>query len=127
MNPKEIENVISLEPFERYKYFIKKVADWEVFFTLLNDEGQYVLSELDGYRLFPVWSAKEYAELCKVGGWENYEIKELNLTDLENEIIDFISQKDCLVNVFPVHDKTGFPVDLQEFIRDLNDELEKIQ
>ncbi|WP_309848020.1 DUF2750 domain-containing protein [Chryseobacterium sp. SLBN-27] len=106
---------------------MKKVADWEVFFTLLDDEGQYVLSELDEYKLFPVWSAKEYAELCKVGGWENYEIKELNLNDLENEIIDFINQKDCLINVFPVYDKTGFPVDLQEFIRDLNEELKKIQ
>lgn len=127
MNPKEIEKVISLEPFERYKYFIKKVADWEVFFTMLDDEGQYVLSELDEYKLFPVWSAKEYAELCKVSGWENYKIKELNLNDLENEIINFITQKDCLINVFPVYDKTGFPVDLQEFIRDLNEELEKIQ
>ena len=127
MNSKEIENVISLEPFERYKYFIKKLADWEVFFTLLDDDGQYVLSELDEYKLFPMWSAKEYAELSKVGGWQNYEIKEINLTDLENEIIDFISQKDCLIDVFPVYDKTGFPVDLQEFIRDLNEELEKIQ
>lgn len=36
MHSKEIENVISLEPIERYKYFIKKVADWEVFFTLYN-------------------------------------------------------------------------------------------
>lgn len=127
MNPKEIENVILLDPFERYKYFIKKVADWEVFFTLLDDEDQYALSELDEYKLFPVWSAKEFADLCKVGGWENYKIKKLILSNLENEVVDFITQTECLINVFPVYDKTGFPVDLQEFIRDLNDELEKIQ
>ncbi|AZA55461.1 DUF2750 domain-containing protein [Chryseobacterium sp. G0201] len=127
MNQKEIENVVSLEPIERYKYFIKKVADWETFFTLLDEDGEYVLSELDDYKLLPLWSAKEYAELCKIGGWEKYTIKELSLDDLEDEIIDFITENDCLINVFPIYDKTGFVVNLQEFTRDLNDELEKIQ
>ena len=30
---KKIKNVISLGPLERYKYVIKKVADWEVSYT----------------------------------------------------------------------------------------------
>ena len=25
-------------------------------------------------RIFPLWSAQEYAELCKVNGWENCEM-----------------------------------------------------
>lgn len=45
MNKKEIENVLLLGPFERYQYFIKKVADWEEFFTLIDEKGDYVLSE----------------------------------------------------------------------------------
>ncbi|AQY22605.1 DUF2750 domain-containing protein [Riemerella anatipestifer] len=127
MNQKEIESVVLLEPFERYKYFIKKVADWEIFFTLLNEDGNYALSKLDNYELFPLWSAREFAELCKINGWEKYSIKELSLDDLENEIIDFIIEGSYLINVFPIYDKTGFVVNLQEFTRDLNDELEKIQ
>lgn len=127
MNQKEIENVISLEPFERYKYFIKKIADWEIFFTLLNEKGGYALSELDEYNLLPLWSAKEYAELCKTDGWENYTTKELSLEDLENEIAKFVTDTNCLINVFPVYDKTGFVVDLEEFTNDLNEELEKIE
>lgn len=127
MNQKEIDNVILLQPFERYQYTINKVADWEELFTLVDENNDYVLSELDEHKLFPIWSAKEFAELCKTNGWESYEIKKLSLDDLENEIINFITEKKCLINVFPVNENTGFVVSLKEFIRDLNEELDKIQ
>ncbi|MCT2561814.1 DUF2750 domain-containing protein [Chryseobacterium herbae] len=123
MNSKEIENVIKLEPHERYKYFIKKVADWEIFFTMVDKEGNYVTSELDSQKLFPLWSAKELAELCKTSGWEEFTIKQIDLDVLENEIIDYIADSGCLINVFPVYDRTGFVVNLQEFTRDLSEEL----
>lgn len=123
MNQKEIENVISLEPIERYRYFIKKVADWEVFYTLVDDNQQYVLSSLEQNKLMPIWSDKEYAELCRINGWENHEIIELNLDDFEDKIIDFLIDEECLINVFPISDTTGFVVSLQEFTRDLSEEL----
>ncbi|MDN4014999.1 DUF2750 domain-containing protein [Chryseobacterium gambrini] len=123
MHLKEKENILKLEPLERYKYFIKKVADWEFFFTLVNDNGDFVVSELENEKLLPLWSAKEYAELCKINGWEEFTIKELNLDDLENEVIDFIVDNNCLINVFPVYENTGFVVNLQEFTRDLSEEL----
>lgn len=124
MNNKEIENVIAFVPLKRYHYFIKKIADWEVFFTLVDENGEYVLSELEGEKLLPFWSAIEFAELCKISVWRNYTIKELCLSDLENGIIDFIVSSNCLINVFPVFDRTGFVVSLQEFMRDLRIELE---
>ncbi|MDR4952241.1 DUF2750 domain-containing protein [Chryseobacterium sp. ES2] len=123
MNQKEIDNVVALEPKERYKYFIKKLADSEIFYTLTDDNGDYIVSRIDDEELFPLWSAKEYAELCKVNGWENYDIKKLDLDDLEDEIIDFIADHGCLINIFPVFDRTGFVVDLTEFSKDLSEEL----
>ncbi|WP_160137443.1 DUF2750 domain-containing protein [Chryseobacterium sp. c4a] len=125
MNQKEIDSVIVLEPLERYKYFIKKVADAEVFFTLIDKNCDYVLSELEEQKLFPMWSSIEYAELCKINGWEQHIVKTLDLDDLENEIIDFIANEGCLINVFPVYDNTGFVVSLTEFSRDLGAELSK--
>lgn len=123
MNIKGIENVVALEPIARYKYCIKKIADWEEFYTLVDSGGKYVLSELDNEKLFPIWSAEEFAELCLIDGWESLAIKKLDLDDLENEIIDFIADENSLLNVFPVYDKTGFVVTLNEFARDLNEEL----
>jgi hypothetical protein len=127
MNQKELDNVIKLEPLERYKYFIKKVADWEVFYTLMDEKNEFAISEIDEHKLFPVWTDAKFAATCKIGGWENYTIHELNLDDLDERVVMFISLNNCLVNVFPIFDRTGFVVTLQEFIRDLNEELEKIE
>lgn len=123
MHPKEIEKVTALEPLDRYQYFIKKVADREVFYTLTNDVDRYATSEIDGNILLPLWSDKEYAELCKINGWENYGVQELDLDDLENSLIDIISEFGYLLNIFPVYERTGFVVDLDEFARDLSEEL----
>ena len=54
-------------------------------------------------------------------------IKDLTLEDLESEFIEFVSDRKCLMNVFPVNNNTGFVVSVDEFIRNMNDELEKIQ
>ncbi len=39
MHPKEIEKVVSLEPLERYKYFIKKSQIENFFFYVTNSNG----------------------------------------------------------------------------------------
>ncbi len=30
----------------------------------------YITSEIDGYILFPLWSATDFVEICKTDGWE---------------------------------------------------------
>ena len=127
LHSKEIERVSNLEPFERYKYFLKRVADSESLYTLKSDNGNYVISEIDDNRLFPMWSAREYAELCKESGWSDCIVEELTLDDLEEEIFDLIASERYLINVFPTQEKTGFIVDLDEFARDLSDELKHYQ
>ena len=47
------------------------------------------------------------------------------ITIAKAEIIYLISNENYLLNVFPVGLKTGFIVDLEEFIRDLKYELDK--
>lgn len=124
MHIKEIEKVSSLEPLERYKYFIKKVADSELIYTLIDSSSRYVTSIVDGKELFPMWSSIDFVNLCKVNGWELFEIKKIDFDDLENEVFDIIADHNYLINVFPVNDRTGFVVDLEEFANDLKEELE---
>ncbi|MCH4828207.1 DUF2750 domain-containing protein [Flavobacterium columnare] len=59
MNAKEIKNVSVLQPIERYKYFIKKVADYEELWTIVDVNGDYALSDIDDKTLISFWSAKE--------------------------------------------------------------------
>ncbi len=125
LNHKEFENVISLTPEKRYIYFIKKVADWEFMYTLVNEDGEYAISIVNNHLLIPFWSFPEYAEYCKINKWENYIIKKISLEYFENKLMDLIIKEKYLVNVFPVLEKTGFIVTLEEFTRDLSEELDK--
>ncbi|MBP7846029.1 MAG: DUF2750 domain-containing protein [Candidatus Pacebacteria bacterium] len=122
-NQIEIENVIKLEAFDRYKYFLKRVADNEEFYTLKNKKGDYNISTLENQRFLPLWSSKEFVKLCLINGWEDSVIVKISLDDFEDELIDYISDNDLLLNIFPVYEKTGFILDLEEFARDLGEEL----
>lgn len=121
----EVEKVAKLIPIERYKYFIKRVADGEIMFTLTNGDGNIIVSQIDKKMIVPFWSSTEFVELCKITGWENLDIKEISLDYFEDKIIDWIEENNYLLNIFPVENKTGFVVDINEFARDLSDELKK--
>ncbi|MCH4831204.1 DUF2750 domain-containing protein [Flavobacterium columnare] len=121
MNAKEIKNVSVLQPIERYKYFIKKVADYEELWTIVDVNGDYALSDIDDKTLISFWSAKEFINSNLEEGWKECTPKKLTLDDLEDEIFDLIASKNYLIDVFPVNGKSGFVVDLDEFARDLSE------
>ncbi|WP_286778489.1 MULTISPECIES: DUF2750 domain-containing protein [Sphingobacterium] len=125
LTDKEINSVIQLKPFDRYMYFLKRVADTERMYTLVNGNNEYALSEVEGNYVFSLWPFREYALLSSVREWNNYQVKEITLNEFENEVIDFIEQNKYLINVFTVNSKAGFIVNLIEFARDLSDELKK--
>ncbi|WP_196893076.1 DUF2750 domain-containing protein [Aureivirga marina] len=121
---KEIENVLKLSPFERYKYFIKKVADIEELWTIVDENNKFSIAEIDNKKLISFWSAKEYIKSNLEESWENEIPFKMNLDYFESKIIPLIEEKELLINVFSINGKSGFVVSLREFIRDLNEELE---
>ncbi len=120
---KEKETVSSLPPFERYKYFIKRVADTELMYSLKSPEGNWAISEVETSKLFPLWSAREFAEQCLTSGWAGFEIEEIDINVFEDELLDFIHFQGYLLNVFPVGLHTGFVVNISEFAKDLSEEM----
>lgn len=125
LKTQEIESVIKLEPFERYKYSLKRIADNETLYTIKRDNETIAISDLDEEKLIPFWSAKQFAELNITDEWNEFYVEEISLDDFENEMVDFINENNFLMNIFPINNKTGFVVSLDEFIRDLNIELER--
>lgn len=126
MNLKEIENVSKLEPQKRYQYFIKKIADFEELWTITDNEGYYVINEIDGKLMFSLWPQEEYVKhFLKSADWSDCEICSISLEELESDIYKFIEKENFLVNVFPVNGKSGFVVNLEELKRDLALELDK--
>ena len=124
ISQKEIESVSSLPAFDRYQHFIKRVADFELMYTLC-DKGDFAIADLDNNELLSFWPAKEYANLNAIGEWSAYQVKEISIQDFEDEVIDIIVSQSYLLNIFPTNDKTGFVVDLEEFSRDLSSEMGK--
>ncbi|WP_312365506.1 DUF2750 domain-containing protein [Sphingobacterium sp.] len=125
LTEKEISSVARLLPLDRYKYFLKRVADTERMYTLVNGDNEYALSEVKGNYVFSLWPFREYALLSIVEEWDNYQVKEITLDEFENEVIEWIEQNNYLINIFSVDSKAGFVVNLREFVRDLSDELKK--
>src|SRR6218665_1447655 len=123
ITPEEIDNVSRLSPFDRYHYFIKRVADFGILYTLADEEGNLAVSEIDDKILLSFWSAKEYALLNITNEWEQYLVKEITLEEFEARYIDFVIDNRYLLNVFPINNKTGFVVDVSELARDLADEM----
>lgn len=121
----EIESVSQLNAFDKYNYFIKKVADFELMYSLVDTDGNIATLEIDDNILLPFWSSSEYALLNAIKEWDNYEVKEISIEYFENEIIDVIESKNYLLSIFPIKEKVGFIVNLNEFAKDLSNEMDK--
>lgn len=122
---KEIELVLRLEPIERYRYFIKRVADAEKLYTLIGANGEFALAEVGGETLLSLWSALDFAQMNAAGQWKAFSVKELTLEEFEDDMMDLIQDNGWLLNIFSIDSKSGFVVDINEFARDLNEELSK--
>ena len=122
---KEIETVSALEPFKRYQYAVKRIADSELLYSLIDQEGNWASSEVENNKLMSIRPANVFAKHCAIGPWSGFKFREITLETFQEEIIDFIRQGNLLLNIFPVNFKTGFVVDIDEFVRDLVDELKK--
>ena len=123
---KEIESVNKLEPLARYKYLIKRIASFQRMYSLKKDD-EWAIAEIEGYKVFSIWSAKEFALLNTTGNWQDYQSTEIDFGLFEEEIVPLIRENNYLLNVFSVKNKSGFVVDIDEFLNDLSIELKNYE
>ena len=121
---KEIEAVLRLDGPTRFSHFIKRVVDSETAWGLWRD-GWALMANNDGRQVFPIWPAKEYAELCKVDSWSDYEAEEIRLQDLVNELLPRLRNHDVIPGIFPTPGGKGVMPTVEELISALKEEGEK--
>lgn len=121
---KEIESVINLDEKKRYEYFLKKIVDWEEVWGLFND-GWAMQSDENGNDYFPIWPAKEYADLNRSSEWKEYNSESFGIVDLVNELIPKLRESGVNLSIFPVKSKVGMTLSIDQFIDDLNSEHDK--
>jgi len=124
LHPKEIATVLNLPAKKRYEYFIKEVVNWDNVWGLYDSDWITIIDK-DGYKLFPVWPHKKYAELFLQ---ENYKIsspKSVDVDDFAENFLIKLGEKNTAIWVFPTSEKAGFIVCYQTLYNDIHEEFSK--
>lgn len=124
--PKEIEAVLRLEGSTRYKHFVKHVVDDELAWGLWKD-GWALMADGSGQSVFPLWPAREYAELCAVGEWDGYEAEEIPLAALVDELLPKLAAREVRPGVFPTPTGKGVTPTATELLGALRTEMENYE
>jgi len=121
-----MEGVMALPAAKRYSHFIKVAADQRKVWGLYSD-GWALAETAVGQRVFPVWPAREYAELCARDHWSGYEAREIDLDTLFEILIPKLKESGTVPGIFPTPNEKGVTPDFSQLESDLRNELTKIE
>lgn len=124
LSRQQVEAVLRLPGPQRYQHFVKQVADWEEAWGLYAD-GWALAGSDQGEEVFPLWPAKEYAELSAEGHWINYQPRAISFEDLLETLLPRLDQDGARAGVFYTPDDRGVVVDPHRLLDDLLTEAEK--
>jgi hypothetical protein len=99
VNPKQMEAVLALSGNKRFEHFIKVIADWQEVWGLYQD-GWALAAADDGTTVFPLWPAKEYAQICAANEWNGYEPRSISLSDFTEMLLPKLKLDGVLPGVF---------------------------
>jgi hypothetical protein len=117
-NPKEIEAVLTLDAPTRYEHFVKQVADRDTAWGLWS-EGWAMGADDQGNPTFPFWPSPEYATLCAKGKWEGFEVAEIPLDDLIDELLPKLRADGVQPSVFQTPSGQSVMPSIDQLIEDL--------
>ena len=120
----QVEKLQQLSPEKRYKHSIKRICDFEEMYSILDENDSWELAQVEDKVAFFIWPAKEYAEPFLQGKWATCKVEKITIEEFHSEILEFLQKHQYLLNVFAVSNLSGFVVTVDEFISDLESEME---
>ena len=124
VNPKQLAAVVALPGPERFKHFIKVVADWQKAWGLYKD-GWALAATDDGTHVFPLWPAMEYAEICAQKDWGGYKPRSIEIDELTKTLLPKLKSDQVLPGIFYTPTGKGTTPSVDELIHALEEELKK--
>lgn len=119
---KEVDTVKKLPAHKRYKYFIKKVVDYEEVWGLYK-EGWAITEDSEGSKLVPFWPKSDFADLCTIEDWKDYKPSKINLDEFLNNWIPGMRKDGLKISVFWNNDDS-IVVEPERLLSDIEEELE---
>ena len=123
VNDKELVAVLRLPPPKRYQYFVKRVVDPEIAWSLGRIGGWAPLGDAEDHEVMPVWPHKRFAAACASGSWSDNEPRSISLPEWIKAWPPGIAQDDRRIAMFPTPDGKGPIVMAQRLKADLEEEL----
>jgi hypothetical protein len=126
LSDKEIASVLKLDSRKRYPYLLKRVADKSRLFVLDNS-GWCLMGCNTGNMHLPIWPALEFAKLYAVNEWSCYEPMEIDIHHFIDNSSIGLKEKNINIVPFPVIGSPDVSVSLDDFIENLQFELNKFE
>lgn len=123
VTPDEVVAVSKLDGPARFHHFCKRAAQEQRVWGLRNADGWALLGTNDEQPTFPLWPAREYAELFKRGAWQAYEPTELSLEELRGKLLPLLEEDGILPSIFPVPDNKSVIAKVEHLLAALDEEL----
>jgi hypothetical protein len=123
VNPKQMEAVFALSDAKRFEHFIKVIADCQEVWGLYQN-GWALAATDDGTSVFPLWPAKEYAQVCALNEWEGFEPRAISLGDFTEVLLPRLKVDGVLPGVFFTPTSKGVTPPADELMAALQAELE---
>ena len=106
---------------ERLDYFVRKVADFEEVWGLM-DEGWAMAMDASGRDAVPFWPEKEFADACATGSWSGFRPEAISLDDLVSRWLPGMKRDNRAAVVFPTAADKGTFVESDYLLQRLRQE-----
>lgn len=93
----------------------------------LFSDGWALAASNEGYSLFPLWPAHDYAAHCATGIWAGFAPREIDLDTLFEKLLPNFTATKTLAAIFPNLNGQGVTPALARLEADLREELAKIE
>jgi hypothetical protein len=107
---------------QRYEYFIQRVAETGVVWSLYRN-GWALAKKEDGSMVFPLWPDREFAAICADYEWTGYAPQSFGLNELVDELLPQLEKDGIATGVFYTPGARDVMPSAALLLRDLTDEL----
>lgn len=99
IDTRQLQAIVMLPGPRRYEYFVKRVAETGVVWSLFR-QGWALAKREDGTMVFPLWPDREFATICADYEWTGYEAQSFALDELVDELLPQLEQDGIVTGVF---------------------------
>ena len=127
LTDQEYAAVRTLPASARYEYLVKHVADEGQLWSLKGPGGWVLGADERGRELHPVWPHPRYAQAATLGDWGDAHPEPIEVHEWLDVWTAGMKDTRRRVAVFPADEADEAAIEPDDFARDLQQELDKLE